>query len=107
MNCKLVLADGTELDNITMENNMCASQVEVTAETLSDEALETVRIVPDEGEETILRYAKTDKVYRVGDEWHFVLVGAGDDEIRMRQLQEENEMLTECILEMSEIIYAE
>jgi len=66
-----------------------------------------VTIIPNEGEDIVLRYAKHDMIYQVEDEWHFVLVGADANEIRMRELAEENELLTECILEMSEIIYGE
>jgi len=106
MNCKLVFADGTELDNLTMDGNVYSSPVQVTADTLNEDALVSVRVVPTEGEEFTLRYAKYDTIYRVGDEWHFALVGANEDEINLREMQETNDMLTECILEMSEIIYA-
>lgn len=106
MNCKLIFADGTELNNLTMNGNVYASKVEVTADTLNEDALVSVRVVPTEGEEFTLRYVKYDTIYRVGDEWHFALVGANEDEIKLREMQETNDMLTECILEMSEIIYA-
>lgn len=106
MNCKIVFADGTELDNLTMDGNVYSSQAEVLPEMLNEDALVSVRVVPTEGEEFTLRYAKYDTIYRVGDEWHFALVGANTDEIKLREMQETNDMLTECILEMSEIIYA-
>ena len=91
MNCKLVFADGTELDNLTVDNNVFASQTEVAAEMLNEEALASVTVIPTEGEEYMLRYAKTDTIYRVGDEWHFALVGASAEEIRMRELREDME----------------
>ena len=107
MKYTLIFADGTELSNVTLSNNVFVCPIEVTKEMLNDEALKIVRIVPDEGEETILQYAKTDIVYHEQDGYHFVLVGADKDEIELQQLKAENDMLTECILEMSEIIYAE
>ena len=99
MNCKLVFADGTELDNLTMENNVYASPVEVTAETLNEEALETITVIPTEGEQFVLRYAKYDTIYMVGDSWHFVLVGASADEIRVRELREDMEEGLASLLE--------
>lgn len=99
MNCKLVFADGTELDNITVENNVYSSPTEVTDEMLNEEALVEVTVIPDEGEEITLRYAKSDIVYQVGDAWHFVLVGASAEEIRMRELREDMEEGLASLLE--------
>lgn len=101
------LADSTELHNVNYDNGIFVCPTEVTNDMLSNEALETVRLVPEEGEETILKYVKTDIVYHEPDGWHFVLVGADKDEIELRNLKDENDMLTECILEMSEILYGE
>ena len=99
MSCKLVFADGTELDNITVENNVYASPTEVTAETLNEDALSTVTVIPTDGDEITLRYAKYDTIYKVGDSWHFVLVGASADEIRVRELREDMEEGLASLLE--------
>ncbi len=93
MNCKLVFADGTELNNIKMENGVFASGAEVTAAQLTEEALEEVQVIPaaGEGEAFTIPYARHDTIYRVGNEWHFVLVGANAEEIRMRELRNDME----------------
>lgn len=41
-----------------------------------------------------------------GNYW-FAFIEESEQEIAMRELQEQNDILTECILEMSEIIYGE
>ena len=111
MSYKLILADGTELDNLTMNGNTLISETEVTNEMLSDESLEEVTMIEtdEQGNEktTVYRYAHTNGVFHEADGYHFVIWGAGPSEIEIRNLKADNEMLIECILEMSEIIYGE
>ena len=105
MNCKIILADGTELDNLTFDNNVYVSPTEVTAAMLNDEALELVKVIPTDGEETELKYAKTDIVYHEADGWHFVLVGASADEIKIREQQARIRFLEDCLMEISEEVW--
>lgn len=107
MNYRLVFADGTALEGLTFreETNTLISPAEVTEAMLTDAACETVRLIAPGGEETVLRYAKHDKIYQEPDGWHFSLVGAGPEEIKIREQEEQIQMLTDCILEMSEIVY--
>ena len=107
MKCSIVFADGTNLNNVIFDNNIYVSPTAVTAEMLNDTALETVEITFEDGSSNVLKYAKTDIVYQESDGWHFVLVGSDEREISMKELRKENDMLTECILEMSEIVYGE
>lgn len=105
MNCKIILADGTELDNLTFDNNVYVSPTEVTAAMLSEDALELVKVIPANGEEVELKYAKTDIVYHESDGWHFVLVGASAEEIRNREQQARIRFLEDCLMEISEEVY--
>ena len=107
MKCKLVFADGTVLDRVTVDNGVYSSETEVTDAMLNADALETVRVVFEDETEQELRFAKTDVVYVVDGKWKFVLVPANADEMKIHELRKDNDMLTECILEMSEIIYGE
>lgn len=108
---KITLADGTELENLTLNGNTYISAEPVTAEMLNEEALKKVTIleIPEDGEpiETIISHAKYDTIMHDSDGYHFVLWGESPEEKKIRELQETNDMLTECILEMSEVVYGE
>jgi hypothetical protein len=107
MNCQLIFADGTILEGLTFheETNTLISSIEVTEAMLTDAACETVQLIGSGGERIILRYAKHGKIYHEPDGWHFSLAGATPEEIKIREQEEQIQMLTECILEMSEIVY--
>lgn len=110
MNCNLVFADGTELIGLQYDpiTNVIVSQTEITKNILTDEACETVIMTVTDGQEemkTTLRYVKW-QLYQRDDEWHLVLVGASSEEIKIKELEAQNTMLLECLMEMSEIVYA-
>lgn len=84
---KLVFNDGLELDNVSFDNGVYSCPTEVTNEMLNPEALKSVIFTPDEGEPEIIRFAKTDIVYRGEDDgYHFVLVGESPEQIKIREL---------------------
>lgn len=111
MSGKLIFADGTQIDNLIIkETGTIVSPTEITPEMLNESAMKTVKLIMTEDgseTETVYQYAKTNGAFRKEDGWHIYIWGANSAEIEMNQLREENEMLTECILEMSEIIYGE
>ena len=99
MNCTLRFANGLVLENITEDNGIYASQTEVTTDMLSEEALASVEVVPDVGETKVIRYAKYDTIYKVGEEWHFCLAEASLEEIRARELRTDMETSLNDLLE--------
>ena len=107
----ITLADGTEFDAVSDGVGNLITEDEITSEMFSKENLQTVTIREGEAEP----YTLHDRVNRT-----FMPYGEGrimiriDEKTNMEKLQEENaalqeanDMLIECILEMSEIIYGE
>ena len=78
---------------------------------LPPEELESVTIIEtdDEGNvaETVLNDAICDGVLHWPEGWLFNLRELSPLDKQLSNLQAQNNMLTECILEMSEIIYGE
>jgi len=90
---------------------MFVSPVEVEVEDLAPEELTSVTIVEtdDDGKttETVLSDAVCDGVLHWPEGWLFNLREPSTLDKQLADLQAQNDMLTECILEMSEIIYGE
>ena len=91
MKCTVTFADGRVLENVEVYNGVYTVNTEITNKDLNEQALETVKVEQEDGETASLRYAKTDIVYKVGDEYHFVLVGASDEEIMAKELRSDME----------------
>ena len=94
-----------------MNGSMFVSQDEVTEDILTPEALETVAIVEidEDGNrrETVVHDAICDGILHWTEGWLFNLRVPTQEELHIAELQAQSDMLTECILEMSEIIYGE
>lgn len=107
----ITLNDGKQLDDLTMNGSMFVSQTEVTAEDFSAEALESVTIVEtdDAGDttETTMENAICDGIIHWPEGWLFNLRQLTTQEQQVKDMEGQIDMLTECILEMSEIIYGE
>lgn len=104
----ITLNDGKQLDGLTMNGTMFVSETEITADDLNTEALERVTITEtgDGGSaETIMQNAICDGILHWPEGWLFNLREASAQERQITTLEGEVAMLTECILEMSEIIY--
>ena len=103
----VILKSGRNLGPLSMNGGMLVSPVEVTKDDLRDAELERVTIleIPDEGSamETVLHNAVCDTIQRGDYGWMFNL----RERTELEKLRAENEMLTECLLEISEIIYDE
>lgn len=93
MSYKLILANGTELENLEMNGNTLISETEVLAEMFSDENMKTVTLVETDEQgnehETVFRYAQTNGVFHEEDGYHFVIWGAGPTEIALHELRED------------------
>lgn len=94
-----------------MNGSMYVSPVEISMDDLPPEELESVTIIEtdDEGNvaETVLNDAICDGVLHWPEGWLFNLRELSPLDKQLSNLQAQNNMLTECILEMSEIIYGE
>jgi hypothetical protein len=103
---KLIFADGTVLDDLTMSDNTFFSKTEIP--TLTEEMLKEVKIIEmDESGvsfETVYKYARTNGAYHDANGWYLVIWGASQMEIDMIELREENEMLESAIVELAELI---
>ena len=107
----IVLNDGEQLDNLTLNGSMFVSQTEVTLEQLNEDALAEVTIIEtDDGgstTETHMENAVCDNVLHWPEGWLFNLREPTAQEQQVAALEGEVAMLTDCILEMSEIVYGE
>lgn len=107
----ITLNDGKRLEGLTMNGTMYVSQVPVTADDLNAAALERVTIVETDGagetRETVMQKAVCDGILDWPEGWLFNLREPSPLDRQLADLQAQNDMLTECILEMSEIIYGE
>ncbi|MBQ8111375.1 MAG: hypothetical protein IJ124_14560 [Clostridia bacterium] len=82
----------------------------MTAETLNAEALEAVTITEtdEDGEsrETVLHDAVCDGILHWPEGWLFNLREPSAEEQQRKAMQEKITMLEDCLLEMSEAVYA-
>lgn len=90
---------------------MYVSRTEVTEADLSSEELESVVIVEtrDDGTtvETTMSDAICDRILAWPEGWLFNLREPSAEERQIADMEGQIDLLTECILEMSEIIYGE
>ena len=93
MNVKIIFNDKTEI--IAQKNGNCYILDE---EIIFPDDLTNITIISEEGTESIDN-ASVDEKY-----W-FIFVRETEEQKQIRELKEQNDMLTECILEISEIIY--
>lgn len=106
----IILSGGTHIDDLTMNGSMFVSETEIDVGILSPEALKTVTIMETDGNlviaETTLENAVCDAVLHWPEGWLFNLREPTAEEQKIRALEGQVEMLNECVMEMSEIIYA-
>ena len=104
----ILLSTGTRLENLTMNGSMFVSQTEIDKEVLSDEALSHVIVTETDGEtteHTVIENAVCDAVLHWPEGYMFNVRPLTAEEVTIKEQAEQIEMLTECVLEMSEIIY--
>ena len=101
MEAKIIFKNGTELTAEVNGNSYILMDEPEFPEDLS------IVTVQENGSNTVFNNAKVQPCASVDGRYWFTFVEEGELERALRELREENEILTECILEMSEIIYAE
>ena len=101
MEAKIIFKNGTELTAEVNGNSYILMDEPEFPEDLS------VVTVQENGSNTVFNNVKVQPCASVDGRYWFTFVEEGELERALRELHEENEILTECILEMSEIIYAE
>ena len=104
----ITLGNGAILEGLGMNGAMFVSREEITKDLFTQEALKQVTIVESDGgttRETVLHNALCDAVLHWPEGYLFNMRELSGQEKQIRDLQEQNQMLTDCILEMSEILY--
>lgn len=99
MNVKIIFNDKTEI--IAQKNGNCYILDE---EIVFPDDLTNITIISEEGTETIDN-ATIQPCASVDEKYWFIFVRETEEQKQIRELKEQNDMLTECILEISEIIY--
>lgn len=75
---KMILSDGTELDNLELNGNNYVSKEEVTRE-MFEGKLDTVTIESEEGTEEMTDCV-LDNLMQYGDEWFFIIMARTPEE---------------------------
>jgi len=101
MEAKIIYADGTEM---TVEKNGDCYILPVKQDIPED--LSVVTVTARDGIK-VYNNATLIECASIDDRYWFSFVEESPSEKAFRELRETNNMLTECILEMSEIIYGE
>ena len=103
MEAKITFKDGSE---ITAEANGNNYITESEPEFPEDLSVVTVR-TEGEGaeEEKVFHNPKVTECASLDGRFWFAFVEESEQDKVIRELQEQNDMLTECLLEMSEIVY--
>lgn len=111
----LTLSDGSKLENLQLNGNNFLSETEVTPATFAGK-LSEVRITasgtpteprpyPDTLHDAELVQITTPDETPDG-RWWFILREIPEEERYRKEMEQKNEMLTQCLMEMSEIVYA-
>lgn len=113
----ITFADGTRLENLTLNTgaNTFHSASEITPE-MFDGNLSEVHISASDGDMTECAYpdtlhdAELVQIMQPADtpdsQWAFILREIPEEERYRKEMEQKNEMLTQCLMEMSEIVYA-
>ena len=111
----LTLSDGSKLENLQLNGNNFLSETEVTPATFAGK-LSEVRITASSTPTEPLPYPETmhdAELVQITtpDEtpdgrWWFILREIPEEERYRKEMEQKNEMLTQCLMEMSEIVYA-
>lgn len=101
MDARIVFNDKTEM---TVEQN--GSCFVLDEKPAFPDDLSAITIVSNE-ETIFLNNCKVQECASTDGRYWFTLIPETKEEKNIRELKEQNEMLTECLLEISEIIYGE
>lgn len=101
MNAHIIFNDKTEV--IVEQNGSCFV---LNKKPAFPDDLSAITIISDE-EIISLNNCKVQECSSTDGKYWFTLIPETKEEKTIRELKEQNEMLTECLLEISEIVYAE
>lgn len=111
----LTLSDGSKLENLQLNGNNFLSETEVTPATFAGK-LSEVRITASSTPTEPLPYPETmhdAELVQItpasetpDGRWWFILREIPEEERYRKEMEQKNEMLTQCLLEISEIVYA-
>lgn len=111
----LTLSDGSKLENLQLNGNNFLSETEVTPATFAGK-LSEVRITASSTPTEPLPYPETmhdAELVQItpasetpDGKWWFILREIPEEERYRKEMEQKNEMLTQCLMEMSEIVYA-
>ena len=101
MEAKIIFKDGSELNAELNGSSLIVGNAPAFPEDLS-----VVTVQSEEGN-TVYQNAFVQTCASIDGRYWFSFVEENELDRTLRELREENEILTECILEMSEILYAE
>lgn len=102
---EITLADGTVLSNLHLNGNNFISDVEITNENFEGK-LDTVTIVCSNGQTEELNHVELVQIQHYSDGYYFILRELSPMELKEQERDNLMEMLTDCILEMSEMLYS-
>lgn len=98
-NVTLTLKDGTKIETILNGNNYI-SDTDVSDDLLTDENLSEMKF----GDVTA-KNMKCTNHFEEGGKFHFIFSEMTEQEIKEKEMQSTIDMLTECLLEMSSVVY--
>lgn len=111
----LTLSDGSKRENLQLNGNNFLSETEVTPATFAGK-LSEVRITASSTPTEPLPYPETmhdAELVQItpasetpDGKWWFILREIPEEERYRKEMEQKNEMLTQCLMEMSEIVYA-
>lgn len=111
----LTLSDGSKLENLQLNGNNFLSETEVTPATFAGK-LSEVHIAASGTPTEPLPYPETmhdAEMVQItpasetpDGKWWFILREIPEEERYRKEMEQKNEMLTQCLMEMSEIVYA-
>ena len=102
----ITFSDGSTLNDLRMNGDNFISDTELTAEDFEGKLEDSVLIECSDGTSYSLANAELIQVRQYGSEWWFIIRETPLDVIQKRQLEAAIQMLTDCLLEMSELLYS-
>lgn len=81
---KIILSDGTVIDNLTANANEFVSETEITPDIFTNN-LSPVKIIDDDGNETIYENGNLDGVIKTGDLYYIAIRELSDYELKEMQ----------------------
>lgn len=108
----LTLADGTKLEILDINGSNYISAERVDESIFTDNLSTLVELNNETGEEIVYRnvefiqqqYWNADSIYPAG--WYLAFRELSPQELLNAELKAENEMLTACLLEIGDTVYA-